>query len=595
MSELTRDTLNALTLVAAACGLVLIAGVAMSLLVATFRVGVLGRVLATPFRGLKPEQSELTSVFLGRLADVEQEWTALAHEVHELLGRFEEESLRAVRTPPGQRSRGPLRSATPLADGAPVDAAAISRVTASTDLGVAPRTLGDEFLDDILLLEQAGSVADADLRAISVAGVSFSPQSMLALLRRLPALTARRILSGTTVVAGGRAIVSVAYRERAIRGPSHTARRTTEVADDAWLAGFDGLAFDLAKARIGLLRERRGRRRLGRREALRASGSSSVDRTVVEAESWPACREFLLAYCAQIRHYLSGSAQDRELALRHYAAALQHQPAYARAAYNTAVLLYNRYLPKDNESAIGFFEDATKANDLHDRALALVGLAMAHCQAVHRFKLDPAEHVLPAVYASRDAIDLEPELPDALFAAAWTHQIRSAWTEAIESYERAWSNCGNSPPDRRIASFAYNNAAWILLSEDQEREGALVRAEKLLWQAVDLYPNKIAYANLAEIARRRERHGTALEFLVVAVRLDPMYANGWHERACIEVELAAIAAADGDPSESERFLADARSHAAHATELVGRDGKLAGSLQERFERALEQQGLATPT
>jgi hypothetical protein len=33
--------------------------------------------------------------------------------------------------------------------------------------------LGSEQLDDILLLEQAASVADADMRAISVAGVSF--------------------------------------------------------------------------------------------------------------------------------------------------------------------------------------------------------------------------------------------------------------------------------------------------------------------------------------------------------------------------------------------------------------------------------------
>ncbi|MGZ6588830.1 MAG: hypothetical protein ACXVHX_31695, partial [Solirubrobacteraceae bacterium] len=197
MSQLTRDTLNALTLVAAACGLVLIAGVALSLLVATFRVGVLGRVLATPFRGLKPEQSELTGVFIGQLADVEREWTALAHDVRELLSRFEEESLRAVGPSRAERSSGRHTSPTPLADGVPVDVRAISRsIATSTDLGGPPRSLGDEFLDDILLLGEGGSVADADLGAVSVAGVSFSPQSMLALLRRLPALTARRILSG---------------------------------------------------------------------------------------------------------------------------------------------------------------------------------------------------------------------------------------------------------------------------------------------------------------------------------------------------------------------------------------------------------------
>jgi len=154
-----------------------------------------------------------------------------------------------------------------------------------------------------------------------------------------------------------------------------------------------------------------------------------------------------------------------------------------------------------------------------------------------------------------------------------------------------WAICGPSPPARRIASFAYNNAAWLVLNHRPSGESQLVQAEDWLWRAVDLYPNKIAYANLADIARRRGQLELALELLCVAVRLDPMYVNGWQERAYVEIELAAACAADGDSTGCNQHLAEARVHAKQAEELID-DPALAQELRENFTRSLTASGMA---
>jgi len=596
MTDLTREVLATLTLIAALCGLLLFAVAVGGLIIATIRVGFLGRVLVIPFRGADPGRVEITGLFMSRLLEMEEEWTASAHEIRELRDRFGKQS-------PGISGVAPMRRASADGDGAPLNPpplssglpletsiSAESRQT-GTDLGTAPRTVGDDFLDDILLLNEAGSVAGADMGVVSIAGVSFSPHQILAVLRRIPGFSARRVIGGAIISTGAVTILTASYEERSLRGHARRARCTTEVAGDNWLPSLEHLAFQLATARIHLLRNRRDRAKPERRDALRCSGSREADRTVIEARTWKACHEFLRAYSFHLRHYISGSAVDRERALERYRNALHHQPDYTRAAYNCATLLYNRYLPKANQEAMTLFAAATASDDVHDGALAFAGLTMAYGQAIHRFGSNDEDLVSKTLQASEDAIGLAPDLEEALFARAWAHQVREAWDEAISAYQSVTESKTPSPPGRRIVSAARNNTAWILLHNYPNDQQMLARAERLLWDALSLYPNKTAYANLAEIARRCRRHDDALTLLSFALRLDPTYVNGWNERACIEVEIAALSAEQADGSAMQRYLAEACAHHARAVTLAHDDG-YAASLKNAFNSALHGHALA---
>lgn len=599
MSDLTREVLATLTLVAALCGLLLFAAAVGGLIVATIRVGFLGRVLVIAFRGADSGRAEITGLFMSRLLEMEEEWTASAREIRELRARFARQSpgtSEIAPTRPGVRggdSAPPNPSA--LVDGRPLPASisAESRQR-GTDLGTAPRTVGDDFLDDILLLDEAGSVAGADIGSLSIAGVSFSPHQILAMLRRIPGVSARRVISGAMISTSGIAVLTVSYEERSLRGRTRRARCTTEIVGDDWLPSLERLVFQLATARIHLLRDRRDTTKPERRDALRCSGSRDADRTVIEAQSWKACDDFLRAYIFHLRHYISGNAIDRERALERYRTALHQQPDYTRAAYNCATLLYNRYLPEANQEAITLFAAATASDDVHDRALAFAGLTMAYGQAVHRFGRNDDDLVSKALQASEDAIGLAPDLEEARFARAWAHQVREAWEEAISAYESVTESQTPTPPGRRIVSAARNNTAWILLHNDPSDQLTLARAERLLWDALSLYPSKTAYANLAEIARRCHRHDDALTLLSLALRLDPTYVNGWNERACVEVEIAALSAGQGDASAAQRYLVEAAAHHARAVALAQDDGYVA-LLENAFNSVLESHALADAT
>jgi tetratricopeptide (TPR) repeat protein len=598
MSELTREVLATLTLVAALCGLLLFAVAIGGLIIATVRVGCLGRVLVIPFRGADSGRVEITGLFMSRLLEMEEEWTASALEIRELRDHFVSQSPGRFGGPPIRRNPGDGDSAprpSPLVDGRPLETSiSVPSRQGGTDLGTAPRTVGDDFLDDILLLNEAGSVAGADVGSLSIAGVSFSPHQILAVLRRIPGLSARRVISGAMISTGAVVIVTVSYEERSLRGRTRRARCTTEIAGDDWLPSLERLAFQLATARIHLLRNRHDTTKPQRRDALRCSGSRAADRTVIEAQSWKACNDFLRAYILHLRHYISGNAADRERALERYRAALQHQPDYTRAAYNCATLLYNRYLPDANQEAMTLFAAATASDDVHDRALACAGLTMSYGQAIHRFGSTGDDLVSKALQASEDAIELAPDLEEARFARAWAHQLREAWDEAINAYESVTESQTPSPPGRRIVSAARNNTAWILLHNDPSDQRALARAECLLWDALSLYPSKSAYANLAEIARRCHRHDDALTLLSIALRLDPTYVNGWNERACLEIEIAALSAAHGDGSAAQRYLAEAAAHHARAVALT-QDAGYAASLRKGFNSVLDAHALADTT
>jgi tetratricopeptide (TPR) repeat protein len=576
--SLTESALLALQLLAVVCGIALFALASIGLLLATFRVGLRGRVFALPFAGNDDRRVELTKLFVRRLTTIEQDWIALATAIESV--RNEVNARSSADAPTGPTPEAPLTThdALPKLDLPDKKMASVA----------SPRTSGDELLRDVVHLGGVGAIENADLGVISLAGVSFSPGDILALLRAAPGAVARRRLEGAIItVAGGNFLFTVEYEERTLGGKRRRRTETTEVQGEAWLPAIEDLAYRLEKERVYLVRDRwRWRRllRLGREDAR----SATVRRAVIEAESWPACRSFLLAYAAHLRHYRDGSADEREEALDFYDEALHFQPGFPRAAYNRGALLYNRYLPKANLAAIADLELATQTDDPSLKPLALAGLAMAHCQAIQRFQRPRDQHEPAARQSGLAAFAMAPELEEAAFARGWLHQIDEEWEEAVARYETVAELPGESGAQRRIRSFALNNAAWILLSGYTNDEDPLVRAERLLWRALQLYPNKVAYANLAELARLSERREDAIRLFEAALSLDPFYANALTELAVVEIELAAVAAQQGASQVSEAHFASAHEHADAAQQLAAEDPDFAKTLGETFQTAWEK-------
>ncbi len=434
--------------------------------------------------------------------------------------------------------------------------------------------MGDETIEYVMELADANSLSDLDLGTVTVAGVSFSPQAILALLRLLPNACARRRISGTLAQFGDTAIIAATYEERAWRGPPSSAQRLVAVEDD-WLAAIDTLAFRLNKGRVEVIRSRR--KPASSRGPHESALSETAERGFIEAESWEASKAFLAAYQRHFKHFVSGTAADRDAAIALYTTAIAHQPGYTRALYNRGTLLYNRYGQGENDHAIGDFQEATGSEDRRLRALAFAGLAMAYGQQVHRFGVDKHEVAAKAKDASTQALELDRALEESWFARGWALQIEERWEKAVEAYDDVTKLPPGFPPGRRIQSFAHNNIGWITMNK---LNGDLRDAERRFWQALALYPNKIAYANLGEVARRHGRYELAATLFQYAVGLDPTYINGWHEYALLELERGCRPGEDAD------------AHLERARELEATAERNAGNedgnrIREAFARAAE--------
>jgi tetratricopeptide (TPR) repeat protein len=583
MTELARETVNILVLVAGLSALGLFALAAGGLIVSTYRVGVQRRPLVLPFRGSEAVSSGLTALFVIQLLEVERRWVRRVVAVGALKEEFEEEyknSPKAELLEDGAES--------PLADGAALPAIPMREAGTATGhagiagVGTGPRSTGDETIEDVLELGE-NSLADADLGVVSVAGVSFSPQAILTLLRRFPGIFARRRISGTVVELGGTSTIAVTYEERDPLRPTRSVRRLVQIAEDGWSAAIENLAFQLAKGRIEIIRDPSAAR-----SAAKGSQSDTAERAFIEAESWAACEAFLSAYAHQLRHYLSGTGSDREKALGLYTKALEVQPGFTRAHHNLATLLYNRYRRPDNKLAIEHFQAATESEDDRVRALAYAGLAMGYGQETERFKEPRATFAARAKDASAQALALDPSLEESHFAAAWALQIDGQWAEAVGAYEKV-DKLETDPtvPGARIRSFAYNNAAWVVLYKLPETPESVRRAEVHLWKAVRLYPNKIAYVNLAEVARRHTKYEAAETLFGYALELDRNYAAAWHELALLELERATVAADLGESEEQRRYYEQSLRDQRKAEE-VG-DEQTAAALKDEFQLALERE------
>jgi tetratricopeptide (TPR) repeat protein len=599
----TIDTISHLLgIVALAAALGLAALAVIGLIVSVAQVTVRGRVFVIPFRAADMQRVDLTVLFSNRLVDMERRWRSLAHEIQMLrssvgaTSRDASLTENAVIRASADEGGGPSRHATTLQlAGSPITSGqrlleSLPRPGDSPfkDVAAGPRTTGDEVLDDVLLIAEENSMADIDFGSMTVSGVSFSLQAFVALFRRLPGVFARRVLHGAISPMGDGSVLSVTLDQRPLPGrfPRYRASCTVHVIGEDWIHGVDGAAFGLAKARIDQLRDA-GLPAAAGAGAPKSTRSETVARAEIEAESWDACEAFLEGYAAQLRHYLSGRGSDRDTALDHYENALRFQSGYARAAYNRATLLYNKYLPAANREAIVRFREATSSTDPRVRALAYSGLAMAYCQARHRF--DGAEDglVSKAVDASQDALSLDPDLEEARFAVAWAYQALGDPERAVSEYESVVRLPTDTSAGRRIKSFALNNAGWIWMHEFEKRKGAVARAEAYFWTALQYYPNKIAYVNVADVARTAHRYDDAIGLFERALDLDPAYVNAWNERAMLEVEMAREAARGGRRKRADVLAADARLHHQRAIHLAC-DEAYEGRLRRDFEAAEAQ-------
>jgi len=125
------------------------------------------------------------------------------------------------------------------------------------------------------------------------------------------------------------------------------------------------------------------------------------------------------------------------------------------------------------------------------------------------------------------------------------------------------------------------------MHEFERRKGAVARAEAYFWTALQYYPNKIAYVNVADVARTAHRYDDAIGLFERALDLDPAYVNAWNERAMLEVEMAREAARGGRRKRADVLAADARLHHQRAIHLAC-DEAYEGRLRRDFEAAEAQ-------
>jgi tetratricopeptide (TPR) repeat protein len=131
-----------------------------------------------------------------------------------------------------------------------------------------------------------------------------------------------------------------------------------------------------------------------------------------------------------------------------------------------------------------------------------------------------------------------------------------------------------------MKSFARNNQAYILLNHIGDME----RAKSILEDAEALYPNKMIYANLGDIYRRKGEYDQALDCYAKARSLDPAYANGLNETAVVYLSKAA---AEVNPERRAKLIATARIWHQRALSVVTKENKnQARQIRDTFEAAL---------
>jgi tetratricopeptide (TPR) repeat protein len=445
------------------------------------------------------------------------------------------------------------------------------------DLGPRARALSDRALDqheNQFLSDQP--LAGQAMGPISFAGVSVSPDTIFSLFYRLRSSVARRTVRGSLHEFGVTARLSALFvygepperhsgrrKRRLKRSGARRSKRiilVRELKEGGMLELIDDLAFLITKARLEF---------------------------TSEADRWSAYRAFLKGYAEHLRFLRTGKIVHRDLATGLYSAAVDVQPTYLLARYNLGTLLYNRYTEDDNAKAIEHLEAVAESSDERLRALALSGLTLAYAQNVSRFGLGSDPWVTFAEMASREAVEIAPDLEEAGFARAFAEQIAGNIDAALDEYARTVGLPGNSPIERQIKSFAQNNRAYLELTE----KGDLETAEKLFLDALDRFQNKMAHANLGEIHKRRKEFDLALAEYQKARKLDVNYVAAINETGMVYLAMARASRDQGRDDVPALIGEGERWHQRALAALPATAAHERDNVVKKFEDARSQYGL----
>jgi tetratricopeptide (TPR) repeat protein len=405
------------------------------------------------------------------------------------------------------------------------------------------------------------------LGQIKIGGVSFSPESLFSAFHRLRALLARRTIRGTVHQFDKTVRLTATLAWRRQRKPAKVVRRIDDAAQILEL--IDDVALQLAQRRLEV--------KFGEEIAL-------------EAETWGGYRAFLQGYAHHVRFLRTGSSFDRDRAIERYEASVAREPGYRLAHYNLGTLLYNRYTAADNRKTIEHLRDAAESPDQRLRALALAALTLAYCQQVHRFGAPRDPWGYRAEEESATAVNLAPELEQTHCARGFAQQILERYEDALHSYQRTVDLPGDTPEERRIKSFALNNMAYIYMTVYEN----LDRAATLFRKALKLAPhNKMAYANLGEIFKRKGRYEDALKEFDRALKLDSRYINAANETGMVYIAWARSELGRRKRRDASRLLGLARQWHERALTLVDEtEHRQRADLHRRFGEAFREHGFA---
>jgi Tfp pilus assembly protein PilF len=514
----------------AAVALVAVLGVALRLVRSTWRVAFGRATLVLPFRGADKLGVYVSGVLAEQLNAIEGRWQRLS---------------RAVRD---AQESGIASDAPKLVDLGPV--VDLSR-------GHPDRTLTPEqtqIISDEPIEGQA-------MGPINLGGVSLSPDAIFRALYQLRTVLARRTIRGVvdrfgstvrlscTIVSGrGRANTTVLVRE------VETGTELFTLVDDA--------AFAIAKRRLTF---------------------------ESEARTWTAYSSLLEGYAHQLTYSRNGNVVEREMAIERYRAGVAAEPDYHLARFNLGTLLYNRYTAADNDEAIDNLRVASATTLPVLRALTLAQLSRAYCQQVHRYGHSGEPWISQADEASSMAVQLAPAFEETWLARAFARQLEGDYQQALAAYRRVVELPGESGEERRMKSFAENNTGYIYLNHLEDLDEAEVHLQRALEFA---NYNKMTFANLGEIHKRRQRYQEALEAYRRAMELDPRYVNGANETAMVYVAMAANETASSR-DQQEAWLRFAQEWHERAVALVPEDQyRQRAELHRRFAAAQQDNGFA---
>jgi tetratricopeptide (TPR) repeat protein len=420
--------------------------------------------------------------------------------------------------------------------------------------------------DRTLTSEQTQIISDEPIEGqatgpIKLVGVSLSPDAIFRALYQLRTALARRTIRGAvdgfgstvrvscTVVSGpDRARTTVLVQE------VHTGTQLFTLVDDA--------AFAIAKHRLAF---------------------------ESEARTWTAYSRLLEGYARQLTYSRTGNVVEREMAIDRYREAVAAEPNYHLARFNLGTLLYNRYTAADNDEAIENLRVASATTRPELRALTLAQLSRAYCQQVHRYGHQREPWISWADEVSSMAVQLAPDFEETWLARAFARQLQGDLEDALAAYRHVVELPGDSGEERRMKSFAENNMGYIFLTH----LGELDEAEAHLRRALEFASyNKMTFANLGEIHKRRRRYKEALETYRQAVELDPRYVNAVNETAMVYVAMAANESASSD-DHRESSLRSALEWHERAVALVPEDQhRQRAELHRRFAAAQRENGFA---